>query len=69
MIGGGRTWEGFDYLATVIHCHSKMVVGRAMADHYRTSLVCDAIDTAAGKMEMQQGCVFRSDRGWNYTHD
>jgi putative transposase len=46
------TWEGFVYLATVIDCHSKMVVGWAMADHYKTSLVCDAIDSAAGDIEL-----------------
>ncbi|TLF71158.1 DDE-type integrase/transposase/recombinase [Nonomuraea sp. KC401] len=33
-----RTWEGFLYLATVIDCHSKAVLGWAMADHYRTEL-------------------------------
>jgi putative transposase len=60
-------WEGFLYLATVIDCHSKMVVGWAMADHYKTSLVTTAIDTAAGTIELTDGCVFHSDRGSNYT--
>ncbi|MFF4625853.1 IS3 family transposase [Nonomuraea jabiensis] len=63
------TWEGFVYLATVIDCHSKMVVGWAMADHYKTSLICDAIDAAIGGIELQQGCIFHSDRGSNYTSD
>ncbi|MFI0421732.1 IS3 family transposase [Spongiactinospora sp. 9N601] len=61
------TWEGFVYLATVIDCHSKMVVGWAMADHYKTALICDAIDVAAGNIALEEGCVFHSDRGSNYT--
>ncbi|WP_434600251.1 DDE-type integrase/transposase/recombinase [Streptomyces sp. A5-4] len=28
-----HTWAGFFYLATVIDCHTKAVVGWAMADH------------------------------------
>ncbi|MFF7249385.1 DDE-type integrase/transposase/recombinase [Embleya sp. NPDC008237] len=36
------TWEGFLYLATVIDCHSKAVVGWAMADHFKTSLISSA---------------------------
>ncbi|GAA2906603.1 IS3 family transposase [Streptosporangium fragile] len=64
-----RTWEGFLYLATVIDCHSKAVLGWAMADHYRTELVTDAIRMAAGTGLLQRGAVFHSDRGSNYTSD
>ncbi|MEV4179665.1 IS3 family transposase [Nonomuraea sp. NPDC049709] len=60
-----RTWEGFLYLATVIDCRSKAVLGWAMADHYRTSLVKDAIRMAAGTGLLQPGAVFHSDRGSN----
>ncbi|WP_143222854.1 DDE-type integrase/transposase/recombinase, partial [Actinomyces oris] len=41
-----RTWAGFIYLATVLDCCTKKVVGYAMADHMHTSLVCQAIDMA-----------------------
>ena len=41
-----RTWAGFVYLATVLDCCTKKVVGYCMASHMRTSLVCDAIDMA-----------------------
>ena len=37
------TWEGWAYLATVIDLSSRRVVGWALADHMRTSLVEDAL--------------------------
>jgi transposase InsO family protein len=61
------TWQGWLYLATVIDCHSKAVVGWSMADHMKASLVTDAITMAAGNIELQSGCVFHSDRGAQYT--
>ena len=61
------TWQGWLYLATVIDCHTKAVVGYAMADHYRAGLVCDAIDQAAANVTLTPGAVFHSDRGSNYT--
>jgi putative transposase len=42
-----HTWQGWVYLATVIDCYSKAVVGWAVADHMRTELVTDAVDMAA----------------------
>lgn len=63
------TWEGFLYLATVLDCHSKMVVGWAMADHFKTSLITAALDSAAGNIDIEEGCIFHSDRGSNYTSD
>ncbi|RSN09172.1 IS3 family transposase [Nonomuraea sp. WAC 01424] len=64
-----RTWEGFLYLATVIDCHSKAVLGWAMADHYRTELIKDAIRMAAGTSLLQPNAVFHTDRGSNYTNE
>jgi len=61
------TWEGFLYLATVIDCYSKKVVGWAMADHYRTSLVEAALDMASENRAISQNAIFHSDRGSNYT--
>jgi transposase InsO family protein len=61
------TGEGWVYLATVIDCYSKMVIGWSMADHYKTSLIAAALDSAAGAIDLQPGCVFHSDRGSNYT--
>ena len=41
------TWEGWVYLATVIDCHTKAVVGWAVDDNYRTPLISTAIRMAA----------------------
>jgi putative transposase len=61
------TWEGWLYLATVIDCHSKKVIGWSMADHMRASLVIDALDMAAGNVVLAPNGVFHSDRGSQYT--
>ena len=62
-----QTGEGWLYLATVIDCFSKMVVGWSMADHYKTPLIVSALDMAANNVELAAGCIFHSDRGSNYT--
>ncbi len=61
------TWQGWLYLATVIDCHTRAVIGYAMADHYKTSLISAAIDAAAANYELSDDAVFHSDRGSNYT--
>lgn len=64
-----RTWAGWVYLATVIDCYSRMVIGYAMADHMRTSLVTDALDMARSNSDLAEDCIFHSDRGSQYTSD
>ncbi|MGH3924002.1 MAG: IS3 family transposase [Pseudonocardiaceae bacterium] len=61
------TWEGWLYLATVIDCYSKAVVGWSMSDSLHTDLVCAAIDAAASYIDLQPDCIFHSDRGSQYT--
>ncbi len=61
------TWEGWLYLATVIDCHHKGVIGWAMADNYKTPLIAAAIDMAVRNHDIAVGAVFHSDRGSNYT--
>src|SRR5690242_21329441 len=61
------TWEGWLYLATVIDCHTKMVVGYAMDDNYRTPLISRAIRDTADRFPVRPGAIFHSDRGSNYT--
>jgi putative transposase len=62
-----RTWTGWLYLATVIDCHSRAVVGWAMAEHMRASLVCDALSMAATNVEFAPEVVFHSDHGSQYS--
>jgi putative transposase len=62
-----KTWEGFCYLSTVIDCHTKAVIGWAIDDHMKTSLICDSIDMAARNYDLTAGCVFHSDRGTQYS--
>jgi transposase InsO family protein len=57
------TWEGWAYLATVIDLASRRVVGWALADHMRTELVCDALETAFLTRRPPPGAIFHSDRG------
>jgi putative transposase len=64
-----RTWEGWVYLATVIDCFSKMVVGFAMADHMRTGLVIDALQAAIDAGGIQSNAIFHSDHGAQYTSE
>jgi transposase InsO family protein len=61
------TWEGWLYLATVIDCATRKVVGWAMDDNYRTPLISAAIGMAARNTDLPAGAVFHSDRGSNYT--
>jgi transposase InsO family protein len=61
------TWEGWLYLATVIDCHTREVVGWAMDDHYKTPLIEDAIHMAARNHTILPDAIFHSDRGSNYT--
>ena len=62
-----RTWEGWLYLATVIDCHSRTVVGWSMADNMRTPLICDALTMAATNIDLPDNAIFHSDRGSQYT--
>jgi putative transposase len=61
------TWEGWLYLATVIDCATRKVVGWAMDDNYKTPLITKAITMAARNLRLPDGAVFHSDRGSNYT--
>jgi transposase InsO family protein len=61
------TWEGWLFLATVIGCASRKVIGWAMDDNYRTPLITAAIGMAARSLALPEGAIFHSDRGSNYT--
>jgi putative transposase len=61
------TWEGWAYLATVIDLASRKVVGWALADHMRTELVIEALESAFTTRRPPPGAIFHSDRGCQYT--
>jgi transposase InsO family protein len=64
-----RTGEGWLYLATVIDLFSRRVIGWSLAEHMRTTLVADALQTAVATRggNAGDGVVFHSDRGCQYT--
>jgi transposase InsO family protein len=55
------------YLATVIDCYSRRLVGWSIADHMRTELVTDALRAAALTRGNLRGAVFHSDHGAQYS--
>ena len=61
------TWQGWVYLATVIDCYTKAVVGWAIDDNYKTPLIERAIEMAARNSTLAGKAVFHTDRGSNYT--
>jgi transposase InsO family protein len=46
------------YLATVIDCHSRRLVGWAVVDHMRTELVTNALQAAAATRGSLTGAIF-----------
>lgn len=57
----------FLYLATVLDCFSRRVVGWSIADHMRTNLVADALTMAAATRGSLDGAIFHTDHGAQYT--
>jgi putative transposase len=58
-----RTWEGWLYLASVMDCYSRRVVGWAMADHLHADLVVDALEMAVARRHPGRGVIHHSDQG------
>jgi transposase InsO family protein len=61
------TWQGWAFLATVIDCATRKVIGWAVDDNYRTPLITSAIQMAARNVQLPADAIFHSDRGSNYT--
>jgi transposase InsO family protein len=55
------TWEGWLFLATVIDCHTKAVIGWAVDDNYRTPLIQQAIEMGARNYPLAESAIFHSD--------
>ena len=62
-----RTSEGWFYLAVVLDCFSRRVVGWSMADHIRSELVVDALQMAIWNRQPAAGAIHHSDHGSTYT--
>jgi putative transposase len=63
------TDEGWLYLAGVLDCFSRKIVGWSMADHMETSLVGDALQMALTHRRHPRGVLHHSDRGVQYASD
>jgi putative transposase len=62
-----RTWEGWLYLASIIDCYSRRIVGWSMADHLRHELVVDALNMAIDRRRPGRGLIHHSDQGSQFT--
>jgi len=62
-----RTWNGFVYLAFILDCYSRLIVGWQLATHLRTDLVLDALEMAHGLRRPAPGLIAHTDRGSQYT--
>jgi len=58
-----RTWNGFCYLAFILDCYSRKIVGWQLATHMRAELVLDALEMANGLRRSDAGLIAHSDRG------
>jgi putative transposase len=61
-----RTASGFEYLAVILDLYSRRVVGWAIQDHMRTSLVSEALACAVALRQPGPGLVHHTDRGSQY---
>ena len=62
-----RSWEGWLYLAAVLDCHSRKVVGWSLRNDLRAELVSDAIEMAVARRRPAEGLLHHSDRGSQYV--
>jgi putative transposase len=60
------TDEGWLYLAVVIDLFSRSVIGWAMSERMKASLVCDALMSALWRRGMPKNVIVHSDRGSQY---
>lgn len=61
------TWQGWVYLATVLDCFSKKVVGYSLSSTMTADLVSDALENAAQRIDViPKVTIFHSDRGSQY---
>lgn len=62
-----RTREGWLYLCVFLDLFSRLIVGYAMEDHMRTSLVTTALQRGYWRRKPPVGLMIHSDRGSQYA--
>jgi len=62
-----RTWEGWLYLASVLDCFSRAIVGWCMLPTLRLELVEQALEMAVARRRPEAGLIHHSDHGSQYT--
>lgn len=62
-----RTREGWLYLCVFVDLFSRLIVGYAMEDHMRTSLVTMALQRGYWRRKPPTGLLIHSDRGSQYA--
>jgi putative transposase len=69
-----RTWQGWLYLAAVMDCYSRRIVGWSMRPDLEAELVVDALEMAIARRQPRPGLVHHSDQGsqggfnWSSQH-
>ena len=61
-----RTHRGFVYVAFIIDCYARMIVGWALATHLRTELALDALEMALWRRQPRSGLIHHCDAGGQY---
>jgi putative transposase len=62
-----RSWQGWLYLAAVVDCYSRRVVGWSMRADLEAELVVDALEMAVARRRPGAGLVHHSDQGSQYV--
>jgi putative transposase len=62
-----RTWQGWLYLAAVMDCYSRRIVGWSMRPDLESELVVDALEMAIARRRPPAGLVHHSDQGSQYV--
>lgn len=64
-----QTMEGWLYLAVIMDLYSRKIIGWAMSDRLKESLVIDALKMALFRRKINSGLLLHSDRGSQYAGD
>jgi putative transposase len=62
-----RSWQGWLYLAAVMDCYSRRIVGWSMRPDLEAELVVDALEMAIARRRPSAGLVHHSDQGSQYV--